>query len=155
MTRFQAPFEESSVQGDVKGWGIYLGWLEVVLAPLWGTLQNLQGYCLHPCAVLRPIRPSETSVCDGKSVSLSGLQSSTACWYLDTMGVGSRPSPIYSVFSSTPPPLHLEIFQPKIKPHRQLHSATSFQKGRGKSRGWCPAALLASQQLQNFLLSCL
>ena len=81
-----------------------------------------------------------------------GLQSFTACWYLETKGVGSRPSSIYSVFSFFPP-LCLEIFQPKIKPHRQLHSATSFQKGRGKSRGWCPAALLASQQLQNFLLS--
>lgn len=74
---------------------------------------------------------------------------------LGSVGFGSKPSLIYSML--LPPlllfPPCLEVFQPEIKLHGQLHSATSFQKERGRSRGCCPAALLSSQQLQHFLLS--
>lgn len=75
---------------------------------------------------------------------------------LGSVGFGSKPSLIYSMLLPPPPfppPPCLEVFQPEIKLHGQLHSATSFQKERGRSRGCCPAALLSSQQLQHFLLS--
>lgn len=148
MTHFQAPFEAGSIQGDVKGWGIDFGWLEVLLGPLWGRLKSLQGCSLHPCAVLRPIRPSETWVDNGRSISL-------VCSALLVLGNQGGWFEAISDLQRVPlfPPLRLEVFQPKIKPRRQLHSAASLQRGRGKSRGWWPAAPLASQQLQNFLLS--
>lgn len=75
--------------------------------------------------VLRPICPSETLTGVGQPMSLLALQPITTCCYLKTRGGGSRPAPIYSMFSFPP---SLEIFQHEIKPHRQLRSASSFQQ---------------------------
>lgn len=94
------------------------------------------------------IHPSETWVDGGRSISL-------VCSALLVLGYQGGWFEAISGLQRVPlfPPLYLEVFQPEIKPHRQLHSAACLQKGRGKSCGWWPAAPLASQQLQNFLLS--
>lgn len=75
--------------------------------------------------VLRPICPSEMPAGVGQPMSLLALQPITACCCLETRGAGSRPAPIYSMFSFPP---CLEIFQSEIKPRTQLHSAASFQR---------------------------
>jgi len=81
--------------------------LRGTLRAVWGVFASLRG--------AQSRSPASAAVVRGR-------------WCVETGGFGPRPALIYSVFSFFPP-LCLEIFQPQIKPRRQLLLSKRGEEG--------------------------
>lgn len=122
VPHFQGPFAAGSSQGGIRAQGMYLGSLGRGLAPLWEQCRMSRGAVCVPGRF--PV-PSLVPRCQFPRNSPSQPHpAALLCpWAFGNQELGFvAVSDLH--LAQFFPPLCLEIFQAKIKAHRQLHSAT-------------------------------